>query len=64
MDPQSLIRAYPWLDHLMAETILKIHEQGKLHDYLQDWPAPAPASHVIKGAVKVETPPEKSAPTE
>jgi hypothetical protein len=67
MDPQRLMRTYPWLDHLMAETLLKMHEQGKLHAYLDDWPEAGrgpPASHVIKGAIHVETPQEKCAVTQ
>ena len=40
MDPQRLMQTYPWLDHMMAETLLKIHERGKLDDYLKDWPEP------------------------
>ena len=62
MDPQRLMQTYPWLDHLMAETLLKLHERGRLHEFLQDWPEASrapPTSQVIKGAVQVETPPEK-----
>ena len=67
MDPQRLMQTYPWLDHLMAETLLKMHERGKLDDYLKDWPEPdrgPPASKVIVGAVRVEPPPEKSVMTQ
>ena len=63
MDPQRLMQMHPWLDHLMAETLLKLHEQGKLRGYVDEWPEEEdrgpPTSKVIVGAVEVETPPEK-----
>ena len=62
MDAESLIRVYPWLDHLMAETLLKLSEQGKLEGHLKRWPEPlpGPTSQVVAGAITVEPPPEKS----
>ena len=53
----------PWLDEMMAATLLWAHENGTLARYLEDWPDVEPTpmgSRVVKGAVTVEQPPEKS----
>ena len=57
MDPQSLIKVYPWLDHMMAETLIKAHENGTLAKELEDWPdleKKPVGSEVVVGAVTVE----------
>jgi hypothetical protein len=57
MTPQELVTVYPWLDHLMAETLLKAHENGTLKEYLKDWPDQVHVpmtSEVVVGAVTVE----------
>ena len=56
MDAERLCQIYPFLDHLLAETLLKMSEQGKLEGYLQDWPDrdALPRSEVVQGAVVVE----------
>ena len=62
MTPQELIAIYPWMDHLMAETLLKAHANGTLAKYLEDWPEPEKKpmeTHVIAGAVTVEAPAQK-----
>jgi hypothetical protein len=62
MDPHALIKVYPWLDHMMAETLCKAHEKGTLGVYLKDWPdqmLQPVGSQVIAGAVTVEPPQEK-----
>ena len=59
MDPQSLIKVYPWLDHMMAETLIKAHDNGTLAKELEDWPdleKKTVGSEVVVGAVTVETP--------
>ena len=33
---KELMRLFPQIDRLMAETILKLHEQEKLSKYFQD----------------------------
>ena len=38
MDAQTLIKSYPWLDHMMAETLIKAHENGSLAKELENWP--------------------------
>ena len=35
MTPIELMRVYPQLDHLMAETLLLMDKQGKLATYLK-----------------------------
>ena len=62
MTPEQLMSAYPFLDHLMAETLVKAHETGTLNDYLADMPEPIPGpgeSFVIKDAISVENATEK-----
>ena len=56
MDPQALTKAYPFLDYMMAETLIKAHENGTLAEYIKDWPDQTPqpmGSQVIPGAVTV-----------
>jgi hypothetical protein len=60
MDPNQLVRIYPWLDHMLAETIIKMHEQGTLRDYVDALPERhEPTSEVVVGAITVEPPAEK-----
>ena len=58
MTPESLMKAYPhFLDHLMAETILKAHEAGTLMDYVKDIPERTPGppqTTVLPNAITVE----------
>ena len=57
MDPHSLIKVYPWLDYMMAETLIKAHENGTLAKELEDWPdleRKPVGSEVVVGAVPVE----------
>ena len=59
MDPQTLIKVYPWLDHMMAETLIKAHDNGTLAKELEDWPdleKKPVGSEVVVGSVTVETP--------
>lgn len=63
MTPEELVRIYPWLDHLMAETLIKAHENGTLPKYLEEWTdhkSQHTESHVIQGAIEVLPPKEKS----
>lgn len=52
---KELMRLYPDIDHLMAETIFKMHDQGKLAKFLSEEPKfePAPENLVLK-TVSVE----------
>ena len=54
MNAEQLIRIYPWLDHLMAETLLKMSAQGKLQEFVDAVPPPAPTSQRVEGAITVE----------
>ena len=55
MDASTLVNLYPWLDHLMAETLLKMSEQGKLDSFVQQSGAqPFANGGVITGAVTVD----------
>ena len=59
---QALLKTHPWMDHLMAETLVKHHENGTLASYLEDWPEQEPrpvGSEVVVGAVTVEQAAEK-----
>lgn len=57
----NLMRAYPDCDYTMAETLFKMHEQGKLKDYDFDAKALAPST-LVEGKIYVaSTENEKSA---
>ena len=60
MDPATLMRMYPHLDWLMAETICKLHAAGTLQAMCDEWKdverQHAPPATVVEGAVSVETP--------
>ena len=66
MDPNELVRIYPWLDHMLADTLIKMHEQGKLQSYMDSLPEepPQPTSSVLTGAITVESPGEIISATE
>ena len=36
--PEDLIRIYPWMDHMLAETLIKAHENGTLAERVKSWP--------------------------
>ena len=58
----TLLKTHHWMDHLMAETLVKHHENGTLSNYLGDWPEQEPrpvGSEVVVGAVTVEQAAEK-----
>ena len=60
---QRLCQEYPWLDEMMATTLLKMSAQGKLEQYMSKLPEPGPPTQeVIVGAITVEDPEEKSSP--
>lgn len=58
MDPRTdaLVQTYPFLDHLMAETLLKMSDQGKLDSFMQSLARemPRPTSSVLVGAITVD----------
>ena len=59
----ALLKTYPWMDHLMAETLVKAHENGTLATQAESWPEHVPqpmGSEVVVGAVAVEAPVENS----
>jgi hypothetical protein len=60
MDPASLINAYPWMDQMIAETLIKSYENGTLMKHVSATvPSKAPFSPVIVGAITVSPPEEK-----
>ena len=38
MDPEVLMARWPWMDYLMAETLIKAHERGTLQAMAESWP--------------------------
>ena len=58
MDAQSLMKTYPFLDELMAETLIRAYEEGYLTKYLKDLPETKKETEeetrIIKGAIVVE----------
>jgi hypothetical protein len=65
MDPQVLLTAYPWMDMLMAVTLIQAHQNGTLMKHLSDAEdreaIKAPFAPVIVGAITVSSP-EKQKP--
>ena len=61
MNADRLVQLYPWLDHLMAETLLTMSGEGKLRSYLEHAPerATPPTPRLLVGAINVEHPTEK-----
>ena len=54
MDAEELMKHYPFLDRMMAETLLIAHEKGFLSMHLKSLVETQPANSVIKGAIVVE----------
>ena len=57
MDAQTLVKQYPFLDEMMAETIISAYEGGYLDAVLaksSTEPTRQPESLVLQGAVTVE----------
>jgi hypothetical protein len=57
MTPEELIKHYPFLDHLMASTILNCHEAGTLDKIMQQYPMPEKQEEeeiVIQNAITIE----------
>ena len=58
----QLLAAYPNLDHMMAETILKLHEAGRLEEFIdENTPIPSVTHTVQTGVVVAE---EKCVPAD
>ena len=57
----ELQRRHPHLDRMMCETLMKLHEQGKLDAFLpklDEKPSP-PDQSILKGEITIEGPPEE-----
>jgi hypothetical protein len=54
MDAEELMKRLPFLDRMMAETLLIAHEKGFLSKHLESLVETQPANSVIKGAIVVE----------
>lgn len=53
---KELQRMFPDIDHLQAETIFKMHEQGKLSKFLEKPPTfPEPPDTFVMQTVHVES---------
>ena len=62
LTPEELMKFYPFLDEMLASTLLKMSQQGKLERFLAQEAAQAPQATLggtLVGAIKVE-PQEKS----
>ena len=62
MDASTLMKMHPFLDEMMAETLIKAHEGGYLERVLADVPVEEqkkredPKPTVLKGAISVTDP--------
>ena len=54
MDADELMKCHPFLDRMIAETLLVAHEKGFLSKHLESLVETPPANSVIKGAIVVE----------
>ena len=52
---ETLLATYPDVDRMMAETIVKMHEQGKLEQMLSE----AVPAETKRGMIKIDAPEEK-----
>lgn len=61
----AVMRANPEIDRMMAETICKMHEQGRLHEFvaMMKTESNSPSETKIVG-IAVEDGSKKSSPTE
>lgn len=50
----AMLERYPHLDYLMAETILNMHERGRLDAVLKEWEKPNDSKLVSFPTVRVE----------
>ena len=63
MTPEELCKLYPHLDVMLAETLLKASEAGKLQSLLDNLPEePTSTEQILRGAITIEEPQEKSVP--
>ena len=55
-----MLAHYPWMDHLMAESLVKAHENGTLQSLAEGWSEvdKTPHSEVLT-AITVDAPEEK-----
>ena len=62
MTPRDLIREYPWMDEMLAETLIKAHQNGTLAKHVASWPTPEwkPAQTKVIDAITVVPSEEKS----
>ena len=49
----SLCKANPWMDELLAETLLKMDDQGKLHSYFEAYENPGPVKEERMRSVSI-----------
>ena len=53
---EALLREYPHLDRMMAETLVKAYENGTLEQYMDehaDDAAPIPQHQTLKGSIVI-----------
>ena len=57
----ELQRRHPHLDRMMCETLLKLHEKGKLDAFLPklDEQPPPTYQSILRGAITIEEPSEQ-----
>ena len=57
---EEILKQYPDCDRMMAETITKMHEQGKLEEFLPALREPPPQVERQTGGIEVHPPEEKT----
>lgn len=60
MTPDALIKVYPWMDLMIAESLIEAYKAGTLMGIAEKWEAQTPKpveTHVVKGAITIENNP-------
>ena len=53
MTPDELMKIYPQLDYLMAETLLIMSREKKLETYMESETDPKTSENIIIGAISI-----------
>ena len=64
MTPEQLISIYPWLDHMLAKTLLKMHDEGKLQGYIDAMGERDEPAYSCQTSITVENNPSQGEQTE
>lgn len=61
---KALTDEHPWMDHTMAETVLKLHDRGVLRKTIEEAEAESKPVPAVQIAITVEQPAELTTDTQ